>query len=82
MALSINATEADELARSLARVTGETLTDAVTVALCERLTRARARRDNSDLSTRLTVLSARLRAAYGTSPVTRAEWDAASGDEG
>ena len=33
MALSIKTAEADELARSLARLTGETMTEAVTAAL-------------------------------------------------
>jgi antitoxin VapB len=42
MALSIKSDEADRLARDLAAVTGETLTDAVTIALRERLARERA----------------------------------------
>ena len=42
MALSIKTAEADELARSLARLTGETMTEAVTAALRERLARERA----------------------------------------
>jgi len=42
MALSIKSDEADRLARDLASVTGETLTDAVTIALRERLERERA----------------------------------------
>ena len=37
MALSIKTAEADRLARELSRVTGETMTEAVTVALRERL---------------------------------------------
>ncbi len=45
MALSIKHPEADRLARALAAETGETLTDAIVVALRERLTRTqRARR--------------------------------------
>ncbi len=47
MALSIKSEEADQMARELARLTGETLTDAVTVALKERLSRERARHDSS-----------------------------------
>jgi antitoxin VapB len=43
MALSIKNDEADRLARELAATTGETLTDAVVVALRERLERERAR---------------------------------------
>lgn len=83
MALSIKTAEADALARSLARLTGETMTEAVTAALRERLARERARRAaGGDLAERLAALSERLRAAYDTRPVSRAEWDAASGDEG
>jgi antitoxin VapB len=44
MALSIKSHEADRLARELAATTGESLTDAVTEALRERLERERARR--------------------------------------
>jgi antitoxin VapB len=44
MALSIKNDEADRLARDLAAVTGESLTEAVLVALQERLARERARR--------------------------------------
>jgi antitoxin VapB len=39
VALSIKTDEADRLARALARLTGETMTKAVTVALQERLNR-------------------------------------------
>ncbi len=42
MALSIKSDEADRLARQLAAVTGESLTEAVLVALRERLARQRA----------------------------------------
>lgn len=43
MALSIKHPEADRLARELAAATGETLTDAVVVALRERLARTTGR---------------------------------------
>ena len=43
MALSIKSDEADRLARDLAAETGETLTEAVVIALRERLDRERAR---------------------------------------
>lgn len=43
MALSIKDSEADRLARELAARTGETLTEAVVVALRERLTREQGR---------------------------------------
>jgi antitoxin VapB len=82
MALSIKTAEADELARALARLTGESMTDAVTVALRERLARERAKRAASaDLPARLTTLAERLRAAYDTTPDSKAERDAASGDD-
>ncbi len=82
MALSIKTAEADELARSLVRLTGESMTEAVTAALRERLARERARRATStDLPARLMALCGELRAAYDTRPVSRREWDTAAGDE-
>jgi len=82
MALSIKTDEADRLARELTRLTGETMTDAVTAALRERLARERARREAAaDLPARLAALSRRLRADYDTRPVSRAEWDEASGED-
>lgn len=44
MALSIKTAEADQLARELAHSTHESLTEAVTVALRERLERVRGQR--------------------------------------
>jgi antitoxin VapB len=83
MALSIKTDEADELARALAKLTGENLTETVTKALRERLAREISRRAAAaDLPARLENLTRRLRGSYDTMPVTRAEWDAASGDEG
>ena len=83
MALSIKTAEADELARSLARLTGETMTEAVTAALRERRARERTRREaEASLPARLQALSGQMRAAYDTRPVSRQEWDAAAGDEG
>jgi antitoxin VapB len=82
MALSIKTAEADELARSLARLTGESMTEAVTAALLERPARERARREAAaSLPARLTALSSQLRAAYDTRPITRQEWDIVAGDE-
>jgi antitoxin VapB len=60
MALSIKSSEADRLARDLAATTGESLTDAVTTALRERLERERARRAG-DVVRRLTRLSEEVR---------------------
>lgn len=62
MALSINTAEADELARNLVRLTGESLTEAVTAALRERLARERDRRAAAaSLSAPLAALSEQLR---------------------
>ena len=57
MALSIKSDVADRLARELAAETGETLTDAVVIALRERLDREHARRAVS-MRTRLKRLAA------------------------
>jgi antitoxin VapB len=46
MPLSIKAPEADRLARQLAATTGETITDAVIVAMRERLVREEHKRGN------------------------------------
>jgi len=82
MALSIKTPEADELARSLASLTGESMTAAVTTALRERLARERAKHQASaSLPARLTAFVEGNRAEYDTRPVSRAEWDAAAGDE-
>jgi antitoxin VapB len=56
MALSIKTDEADRLARELAAETGETLTEAVTNALRERLDRIRSR-NRIDIAERLNRLS-------------------------
>ena len=45
MAISIRDGETDRLAREVARLTGETLTEAIGTALRERLERVRAQRD-------------------------------------
>jgi len=82
MALSIKTPEADRLARALAKLTGETLTEAITAALRERLSRERAKREATvDLPARIAEFALRIRDVYDTRPVTKAEWDAASGDE-
>ena len=82
MALSIKTAEADQLARALAKLTGETLTNAITTALRERLARERAKLEASiDLPARIAAFSRRIRDDYDARPVTKAEWDTASGDE-
>jgi antitoxin VapB len=75
MALSIKTDRADRLARELSRLTGETMTEAVTKALAERLERERAMRD-ADLPARIKAHAAQLRQRYDMRPVTQAEWDA------
>jgi antitoxin VapB len=57
MALSIKSDEADQLARELAAETGETLTEAVVIALRERLDRQHARH-GATMQTRLARLAA------------------------
>jgi antitoxin VapB len=57
MALSIKSDEADRLARELAAETGETLTEAVEIALRERLDREHGRHAAS-MRTRLMRLAA------------------------
>ncbi|HWD58599.1 MAG TPA: type II toxin-antitoxin system VapB family antitoxin [Stellaceae bacterium] len=82
MALSIKTAEADRLARTLARLTGETMTEAVTVALRERLVRETDRRKkDEDLPARLAEWARRYGAEYDTRPVTQEEWDWAGGDD-
>ena len=81
MSLTIETPEADALARSLASLTGENMTEAVTIALRERLARERTKREApADLTARVTALASQLRAEYGTTPITRAEWNAAAGE--
>jgi antitoxin VapB len=70
MALSIKSDEADRLARELAAETGESLTDAVVIALRERLDREHTKRADS-MRARLKRLAAdvaALRVADGRTP--------------
>jgi antitoxin VapB len=61
MALSIKDPEADRLARELAEQTGETLTEAVVLALRERLARQRRRRSAPTRRERLRALRESMR---------------------
>jgi len=81
MALSTKTDEADRLARELSKLTGETMTTAVTKALAERLARERAARE-TDLPAQIKAFARRIRPGYDTRPVTKCEWDWARGDEG
>jgi antitoxin VapB len=65
MALSIKTDEADRLARELATATRESLTEAVTVALRERLERVRKRDQGVDIALRID----RLTLEYAALPV-------------
>jgi antitoxin VapB len=59
MALNIKDPRADELARALARATGESLTTAVTVALRERLERVTGAATAGSLADELTAIAVR-----------------------
>ncbi|MFI4973527.1 MAG: type II toxin-antitoxin system VapB family antitoxin [Caulobacterales bacterium] len=81
MALSIKTEEADRLARELARLRGETITEAVTVALREQCARERAA--PADREARFRALQEfldRTSGEYDRRPVTKEEWDETSGD--
>ena len=81
MALSIKTKEADRLARELSRLTGESMTDAVTRSLAERLDRVRERSESkNDEVSRILAYAAKVRENFDLRPVTKAEWDEASGD--
>lgn len=56
MALHIRNPEAHRLAKELAQLTGETMTEAVTVALQERLGRVRMRKLNEDVAEQLLAI--------------------------
>jgi antitoxin VapB len=66
MHLSIKSDEAFELATELARLTGENLTSAVTLALRERLARERRRRNTDDVAARLLKIGNRYAALPDT----------------
>ncbi len=68
MSLNINDTETCRLADELARLTGETTTFAVTVALRERLERERRRRDATALAQELHAIGQRCAALLAPGP--------------
>jgi antitoxin VapB len=82
MALSIKTEEADRLARQLAALTGETMTEAVTRSLRERLERLNEERaSKGDYGARLRAVAAEIAKDYDFSrPITKQEWDEACGD--
>ncbi|MEJ2817955.1 type II toxin-antitoxin system VapB family antitoxin [Caulobacter sp. CCG-8] len=83
MALSIKTREADQLARDLAKLTGETMTRAVTVALQERLDREKAARAETSEAfvARIMAFTAKMRKGGDFRPVTPEEWLDAGGDD-
>ncbi len=83
MALSIKTKEADRLARTLSRLTGETMTEAVTKSLAERLERVRKSRVSvKDEAARILAAAARVRKEFDFKrPVTKREWDELWGEE-
>ena len=81
MALSIKTEEADRLARELSRLTGETMTDAITQAMRERLERLRAEQEaQRDYVSRMRAFVRARAGRYDRRPVTKQEWDEAVGD--
>jgi antitoxin VapB len=81
MALSIKTEEADRLARRIARVTGETLTEVVTVALRERCQRvAPDVRTPEQKAADIEAFLESIKGHFDPRPVTKEEWDEASGD--
>jgi antitoxin VapB len=81
MALSIKTEEADRLARELAELRGETITEAVTVALREQCAREKAKiRTPAEKIADVEAFLRSIRGHYDTRPVTKEEWDEASGD--
>ena len=75
MALSIKSEEADRLARELARRTGETMTEAVTVALRERLKLVPERPGKASAERILELAQAMWAGLENKSPITKAEFD-------
>ncbi|MGA2403454.1 MAG: type II toxin-antitoxin system VapB family antitoxin [Syntrophobacteraceae bacterium] len=61
MALSIRNSRAEKLARQVAAETGETLTEAITLALEERLERLKGRRTAADVAEEIMKISLRCR---------------------
>ena len=82
MALSIKTEQADRLARQLAAATGETMTEAVTKALAERLERVKKRqaKNSRDLAADIEKAAARIRKDFRLRPISKKEWDEAWGE--
>ncbi|MGF1456845.1 MAG: type II toxin-antitoxin system VapB family antitoxin [Alphaproteobacteria bacterium] len=82
MALSIKTDEADRLARQLSALTGETMTEAVTRSLAERLERLKKEREikRDAVSTRIMRTAAALRDEFDIEAPCRNDWDVLWGE--
>jgi antitoxin VapB len=81
MALSIKTKEADRLAREVSRLTGESMTDAVTKSLAERLDRIKAgRKTQKNEAARILAYAKSIRHNFDCRPVTKREWDEGWGE--
>lgn len=89
MALSIKTEEADRLARELSRLTGESMTEAVTRSLKERLDREKKtrpkKRTTAEVAEEVKRMNAFLQKARKgmdfSKPVTKADYDAMWGED-
>jgi len=68
MSLNIKNDETCRLARELAQLTGESMTDAITVALRERLERERRQQDRDALLKDMRAIAKRCAARLGPGP--------------
>lgn len=68
MSLNIKNDETRRLASELARLTGETMTDTVTKALCERLEREKHRRGGGALARELHAIGQHCASLLGPGP--------------
>jgi antitoxin VapB len=73
VSLNIKNPEAHKLARSVSRETGESLTEAVTTALRERLERLRACRKQDQMGAELDAISRRAAEILNGPPIDHAE---------
>ena len=82
MGLNIKNDETCLLARDLARLTGETMTGAITVALRERLAREKRRREAGTRIEELLAIGRRCAAALGPGPAAVEHGDILYDDRG
>ena len=82
MSLNIKNDETCRLARDLAQLTGETMTGAITVALCERLDRERRRRGVEARARELRAIAERCAKLMGPGPAAVDHGDLLYDDQG